>query len=40
MTKLKNQRALTQTAYFGGENGGGEAGRVLEMFGVFGLIVA
>jgi hypothetical protein len=25
MTKLKNQSEFTQTAYFGGENGGGAA---------------
>ena len=31
MTKLKNQSELTQTAYGGGENGGGEAGREIEI---------
>jgi hypothetical protein len=33
MTKLKNQSELTQMAYVGGENGGGEAGRELDRFG-------
>ena len=32
MTKLKNQSALTQTAWFGGEKGGGEEGGEVEVF--------
>ena len=40
MTRLKNQSELTQTAYVGGVNGGGEEGRELEMLGPFRLIVA
>ena len=35
MTKLKNQNELTQTAYVGGENAGGDAGRELELFDRF-----
>ena len=31
ITKLKNQSELTQTAYVGGENGGGEVGREIEL---------
>ena len=38
MTKLKNQSELTQTACVGGENGGGEGGKELELLGP--LIVA
>ena len=40
ITRLKNQSELTQTAWFGGENGGGEEGRELELLDPFGLIVA
>ena len=32
IAKLKNQSELTQTANVGGENGGGEVGREIEMF--------
>ena len=35
MTKLKNQSELTQTAYVGGENGGGEVGREAEILDRF-----
>ena len=31
IARLKNQSELTQTAYEGGENGGGEEGRELEI---------
>ena len=40
MTKLINQSALTQTAWIGGEKGGGERGREVEMVELLGLIVA
>ena len=36
MIKLKNQSAFTQTAWFGGENGGGAEGGEVEVFGPFG----
>ena len=41
MTKLKNQSALTQTAWFGGEKGGGErGGEVVMLELLLGFIVA
>ena len=36
MTKLKNQSALTQTAWVGGEKGGGEGGGEVGVFDPFG----
>ena len=40
MTKLMNHRALTQTAWFGGEKGGGERGGEVETLELVGLMVA
>jgi hypothetical protein len=40
MTKLMNQRPFTQTAKPGGENGGGEAGREVEILDRFGSAMA
>ena len=40
MTKLMNQSALTRTAWFGGEKGGGESGGEAEMVELLGSIVA
>ena len=40
MTKLMNQSALTHTAWFGGEKGGGERGGEVEKLELLGLIVA
>jgi hypothetical protein len=39
MTKLKNQSVLTQMAYVGGENDGGEPGRELEVLVRFGSAI-
>ena len=39
ITKLENQSELTQTANVGGENGGGEAGRELEILDRFGSAI-
>ena len=36
ITKLKNQSAFTQIAWFGEEKEGGEGGRELEILGRFG----
>ena len=40
MTKLMNQSAFTQTAWFGGVKGGGERGGEVETLELLGLIVA
>ena len=40
ITKLMNQSAFTQTAWFGGEKGGGESGGEVEMVELLGSIVA
>ena len=40
ITRLKNQSALTHTAEFDGENGGGEAGGESETLELIELIVA
>ena len=40
ITKLMNQSALTQTAWIGGEKGGGERGGEVDMAELLGLIVA
>ena len=39
MARLKNQSALTQTAWFGGEKRGGEEGGDVEMMELFWLII-
>ena len=40
ITKLMNQSVFTQTAWFGGEKGGGERGGEVEVVDILGSIVA